>query len=46
MVLDHGVSSDVMIPSFGFMVLKCYGFGPLYCGRPNTIEEEGDLVAK
>ena len=46
MVLDHGVSSDVLIPSFGFMVLKCYGCGPWYCGRPKTIKEEGDHVAK
>ena len=44
MVLDHGVSSDVLIPSIGSMLLVYYGFGPWYCGRPKTIKEEGDLV--
>ena len=29
---------------FGFMVLKCYGFGPWYWGRLRAIKEEGDLV--
>ena len=46
MVLDHSISSDVLIPSIGSMVLVCYGFGPWYCERPKTIKEEGDHLAK
>src|ERR1700733_1844418 len=29
--LDHGISTDVLIPSIELMVLVCYGFGPWYC---------------
>ena len=46
MVLGHGISSKVLIPSIGSMVLFCYGFGPWYCERPKTIKEEGDHLAK
>ena len=28
--LDHGISTDVLIPSIELMVLVCYGFGPWY----------------
>jgi len=42
MVLDHGISSEVLIPSIESMVLIFYGFGPWYCERPKTIKEEGD----
>jgi len=45
MVLDHGISSKVLIPSIGSMVLLCYGFGPWYCERPKSIKEEGDQLA-
>jgi len=46
MVLDHGILSEVLIPSIGSMVLFYYGFGPWYCGRPKTIKEEGGHLAK
>ena len=46
MVLDHGTLLEVLIPSIGSVVLVYYGFGPWYCGRPKTIKEEGDHVAK
>ena len=29
-ILDHGISTDVLIPSIELMVLVCYGFGPWY----------------
>jgi len=45
MVLGHGISSKVLIPSIGSMVLFCYGLGPWYCERPKSIKEEGDHLA-
>ena len=38
MVLDHGISTDVLIPSIESMVLCYYGFGPWYCEGPKTIK--------
>ena len=42
MVLDQGISSEVLTPGFAPLVLVYYGFGPWYYGRPKTIKEEGD----
>jgi len=42
MVLDHGISTDVLIPSIGSMVLCYYGFGPWYCEGPMDIKGEED----
>ena len=37
MVLDHGVSTDVLMHSIELMVLGYYGFGPWYCEGPKAI---------
>jgi len=42
MVLDHGILSDVLIPSIELMVLCYYGFGPWYCEGPKAIKGEED----
>jgi len=42
MVFDHGISTDVLIPSIGLMVLRYYGFGPWYCEGPKAIKGEED----
>ena len=46
MVLDHGILSDVLIPSIELMVLCYYGFGLWYCEGAKAIKEEGDHLAK
>ena len=33
-------------PRYWALGIVYYGFGPWYCGRPKTIKEEGDHVAK
>ena len=46
MFLDHGISTNVLIPSIELMVLCYYGFGPWYCEGAKAIKEEGDHLAK
>ena len=46
MVLDHGISSEVLNPSIWSKVLILYGFGPWYCVKSKTIKGEGDHYAK
>ena len=40
MVVEHGISSEVLIPSIGSMVLFLHGFGPWYLEKPNLYKEK------
>ena len=46
MVLDHGISTSVLIPSIGLLVLIYYGFGTWYWKKSNLYKEKDKLMGQ